>query len=368
MSVKPRKPTSKKPSRLAHKSSNSKPVKKNKKPVVDKQLAKKKRKQGKLGSKTLKISTKTTLEPRKTPKPYTPPSVTEQCPKTPIIDVQPPKRRRRGRVRKVSSDKLDNGTYWGGSSRPGYFSNDEEALIREYKTDIDMKRKNEIFKLIYPKIEYLITSIIYQFKIPQHFDDIGSIKQDCVYYIFEGIYKFDPYRVSPKTGKPSKFYSYCTVIVSNYLRQLIKKRRNQYNMDSDNLSAEYINNSIDGHGNPSLSISTEPNAMEQQEEEVIFKEFFNLIKENATNWRAQLIKPNDIKVLDAVNKIFEDYNRLDSFDKKEIYFLLKELTGLQPQQLNGALKNIQKLYKKTKEAYYYEQDEDKRSEDEQQQD
>ncbi len=139
-------------------------------------------------------------------------------------------------------------------------------------------------------------------------------------------------------------------------------------MDSDNLSAEYINNSIDGHGNPSLSISTEPNAMEQQEEEVIFKEFFNLIKENATNWRAQLIKPNDIKVLDAVNKIFEDYNRLDSFDKKEIYFLLKELTGLQPQQLNGALKNIQKLYKKTKEAYYYEQDEDKRSEDEQQQD
>ena len=332
----------------AHKLSSLKPAKKRK--VIVK-LRKKTVRTDRIVSKKKKTVIELEKHQNRAKKPYVAPVVTEK-----IV-----KRTRKSKVRKVTNKKLVSGTYWGGKDSRGYFSNVEEELVREFKITIDKKRKDEIFKAIYPKIEYLITSIMYQFRIPQHFDDINSIKQDCIYFIYEGIHKFDPYKISAKTGKPSRFFSYCSVIVSNHLRQLIKKKHNQYNID-DGTSPEYMNSSLDCHGNVTTSMAPEKDPLISREEEVIYKEFFSVIKKNALEWRSLLTKENDIKVLDAINKVFEDYNRLDSFDKKEIYFLLKELTGLQPQQLNGALKNIQKLYRKTKENYYNDEEEPRQGE------
>ncbi len=225
--------------------------------------------------------------------------------------------------------------------------------MREYKATKDDDRRKAIFTELYPKLEYLATSIIFKFRIPLYFDDVDFIKQDCMCAMLESLEKFDPYRVSPKTGKPSKFYSYGSVTVSNFLRQIIKKRKNKLRFEND-LSMEYVLNNLDTHGVTKFSMPKEKDELEKLEEELIVKEFFLMLSQDMKTWHKMLHKENDQKVMDAIVKIFEDFNRLESLGKKEIYFLIKEMTNLKSQQINGSLKNIRRIYMRIKEEYYHE--------------
>jgi len=191
---------------------------------------------------------------------------------------------------------------------------------------------------------------MHNFKIPQHFEDVEGIKQDCITSIFEGISKYNPYKKSKVTGKVSKFYSYCSVIVSNHLRQLIKKKKHQQRFD-DTLSGDYVNHYMCSHGLSKLSMPSPENEIEQQEYQTMIKEFVCVLQKNMELWESYIVKENDKKVYNAIVKLTEDASVLDTLDKKEIFILIREITGLKPQQINGSLKNIRKLYISIKQQY-----------------
>jgi len=252
---------------------------------------------------------------------------------------------------KKCESNFSSGSAWGNKPR-GYFGDQEEELVREYKTSDDVERRKEIFTDLYPKFQYLVTSIVYNFRIPIHFpDDVEFIKQDCMCYILEGLEKFDPEKMSKKTGKTSKFYSYASVITSNYLRQIIKKRKNRNKFENE-LSLEYQMNMTGTHGASRISLPQYDIPLEEVEERYLLREFFDILCENMQDWPSVLQKENDQKVMSAIVKIFEDSSRLDHFTKKEIYFLIKEMTDLKSQQINGSLKNIRKIYAQLKTEYY----------------
>lgn len=234
----------------------------------------------------------------------------------------------------------------------GYFGAHEESLVVEFKETADHERRNEIFDELYPKFRYLISSLLYNFRIPLFFsDEADSIEGDCMHQIFEGIDKYNPYKVSPKTGKTSKFYSYASVIVSNYLRQIIKKRKHKVRFENE-LCADYLLNSLDSHGNTKFSMPAEEDRIETVERQFILKDFFALLQKTLPQWQDKLTKENDKKVAAAIVKIFDDADKIESLEKKELFFLLKEITQLKPQQINGSLKNIRKLYNIFRDDYY----------------
>jgi len=225
----------------------------------------------------------------------------------------------------------------------GYFGDYEESLVIEFKNCDTDERKNEIFTELLCKFDYLINSLMFTFRIPIHMsDDVDFIKQDCRFFIYKGMDKYDPNKKSKNTGKPSRFYSYCSVIVSNYLRQLIKKHKNKKRF-YDNLSQEYANSSAHQYND---------SVLEKIEEDEALRNFVLTLQSDMHKWRDEVVKPNDVKVLEAIIKIFEDLERLESLDKKEIYFLIKEITGLKSQQINGSLKNLRKIYIKARKQYY----------------
>jgi hypothetical protein len=99
------------------------------------------------------------------------------------------------------------------------------------------------------------------------------------------------------------------------------------------------------------STNSEEYGFNDTESNLLLLEFYENVKDSMEMWLSKLDKKNDAVVMQAIIKIFEDAEKLDNLDKKGIFFILKELTGLKPQAINGSLKNIRKLYRKFKDEY-----------------
>jgi hypothetical protein len=62
------------------------------------------------------------------------------------------------------------------------------------------------------------------------------------------------------------------------------------------------------------------------------------------DWMEESDKPNDEKVIKAIQVLFESAHEIEIFNKKAIYLYLREITGLNTKQIVSSLKRVKVHY------------------------
>ena len=232
--------------------------------------------------------------------------------------------------------------------RKGYFYEEQEEAVKEYLLTTNTVRRNQIFNtILMPAFTTMIESIIrrYNLHIPnEEFDDTFN---DTISFLMSKIEHFDPEKISKKTGKTFKAYSYCGTVCKNYLlhkriecsKELERAssydtmceelndnlRYSNYCSEQEFILTDVINgaiiaikNILDGNVKGNLS----------DKEILVGKALINLLE----NWE-------DILIANGSNKL----------NKSAILYYLRETTRLSTKEVRDSMKKYKKAYYGIKE-------------------
>ena len=195
-----------------------------------------------------------------------------------------------------------------------YFTKDHENAIVKYAKSNSRDEKQQLYiEWIRPAFHELVNKIVYTYK----FSNLPNI---------EFLDKYDP-------DKGSKAFSYFSVITKNWFIHKVKKNatkvRREINFDDIN------------HGLEQKFLSEDEIYITQRE----YNEFWGSFKEEVSSWHELNLKPNERKVLKAIDILFESSDDIEIFNKKAVYLYLRELTGLNTKQVVSSLTKLRSRYK-----------------------
>jgi hypothetical protein len=221
-----------------------------------------------------------------------------------------------------------------------YFGSEAEKAIRDYLKEEDLAKKQKIYLIrIQPAFTKLVENIINMPKF--NFKKLGefqSLHNEVMAHLYFNLERFNPRRLSKKTRKRVKAFSYFGTVAKNYLvQQSIRASKTDY------LHEDHEGNEID--------ISTLPLlATESLEAEIEMKEFFELLIEHFEKEREsyQLDKK---KVGDSITYFLKNVEKETVFNKKHFYLILREMTGLTAKQITSILNEFKQDYQKIRAEY-----------------
>jgi hypothetical protein len=220
-----------------------------------------------------------------------------------------------------------------GRKRTNYYftQTTENAIIRYNKSD-DSRLRNKIYN---DHIDYafdkLAENIIHTFKF--YYFDVppNTVKKDVVSFLVMNMHKF-------QEGK-GKAFSYFSIVAKNYL---ILHNNGNYkkNKITDKLERlDYKRN-----------FTSELAIVNQRE---MSKDFVSQMIEYWNNNLINVFKrPKDIKIADSVVELFRRKESIDNFNKKALYILIREMTGLKTQHITRVIGVMKKYNSKLLKEYY----------------
>lgn len=216
----------------------------------------------------------------------------------------------------------------GKKKKTNYFDENTEKAILRFQDEPDIEVKKKIFvEEIQPAFKKLIENIIFVYKF-HTLGNIDILKNDCLSFLFENLYKFDG-------TKGHKAFSYFNVIAKNWFIQRVKtyKKKNKSDIHFDSI----VMARMEKEDHQSFVIS--------YENEVLQEEFFNLLKAEIKRWRDKFDKHQEKKVLEAVILLLENPDLISIYNKKGIYLYIREITGLNTKQVVTNLSKLKKKYR-----------------------
>lgn len=232
--------------------------------------------------------------------------------------------------------------------RKGYFYEEQENAVKEYLLTTNVKEKNRIFNdILMPAFTKMIESIIRRYELHIPDETFEETFNDTISFLMSKIDHFDSEKISKKTGKPIKAYSYCGTICKNYLlhKRIEYSKELERDLSYDMIYDE-INNDLryssDIFEDKSVSVSMISKSIDSirdiidndtkknltDKEILVGEALINLL----TNWE-------DILLDDTSNK----------FNKSSILYQLRELTRLSTKEVRDSMKKYKKSYFKIKE-------------------
>jgi hypothetical protein len=215
-----------------------------------------------------------------------------------------------------------------------YFTKITEIAILAYNQSAErpVLRERIYRRFIYPAFMKMAENLINTVK-PTYIDSsFNDLQTDLVTYLTERLNKFDP--------NFGKAYSYYTRTSYNYL---IGENDRAYKK----LKADTVELNIDERRN----VITEMHNDEMRE---ILKYFMDaFINYCYNNLNYIFTNTADIHVADSVLHIFESREDIEDFNKKRLYILIRERTGLDPSQTNSVTRVVKTL-KQQYEDYFKE--------------
>jgi len=202
-----------------------------------------------------------------------------------------------------------------------YFTFITEQAIHAYNTEENKYKRDKVFKdyINYP-YHKLVENVYHTFKFTYFDVPYEDVQKEVVAFMTEKISKFQP-------GK-GKAFSYFTIIARNYL--II-----QNNSNYKKLKARTTTDAIDME----RDLGTEMNLSEHQES---LKDFIDLwVKWYDENLNKHFSNERDIQIADTVLELFRLRATLESFNKKALYILIRERTGMKTQFITKVV-NIMK--------------------------
>lgn len=215
-----------------------------------------------------------------------------------------------------------------------YFGQDVDEAIVKFQTARTPPEKHEVFtKVIYPAFDKLIK---YHYnRLPAGKDP--DVVHDCMCFLYEQIQKFD-------AEKHKRGFPYFNVIVKHYFIQRYKsdKKKKALHKNIESIS-DY--NSLDNRPDSYNFID------EDKYEKYENIEFINIFKEQLPKWRDKFSKAQEKEFVDALILLFENANNIDIYNKKAVFFYLKEITGLNSKQIAININKIDKKILSLKRKY-----------------
>lgn len=216
-------------------------------------------------------------------------------------------------------------------SKP-YFGTDVHDAIVEYQATSSEEERHEIYQQqIKNAFEKLSENLIYIYGFSRDPDHFYILKSDCVSFLYETLYKFDP-------SKGSKAFSYFNACAKNHLLAGAKKTqkrkiRNVSINDFQNLNS-FEKEMVESH-----------NVIPSQDDFFIRKEDKVILREMLLKIRSKPLNDNERLCIDSVITLFENIEEVEFLNKRAIFVYLREISGLNPKQLSSSLSNIRKYYR-----------------------
>ena len=204
-----------------------------------------------------------------------------------------------------------------------YFTRITELAILGYnKTDNMILREKIYRRFIYPAFMKMAENLINTVK-PTYIDStFVDLQTDLVTYLTERLNKFNP--------EAGRAYSYYTRTSFNYL---IGENQKAY----AKLKGDTLELNIDEQRN----VVTEMHNDEMRETLEYFMDAYVEYCYNNINYLFS--NPIDIHVADSVLHIFENREHIEDFNKKRLYILIRERTGLEASQTNAVTRVVKTL-------------------------
>ncbi len=207
-----------------------------------------------------------------------------------------------------------------------YFTKDhEQAMIDYVNTNDKIVRTQLYIDYIEPAFNEMVDKIVFTYKFAT-LPNIDNLRQECKIWLITILDKYDP-------NSGSKAFSYFSVITKNWFIHKVKKTSEQTRREVD---FENIMNACDHE-----SLIVFNSYLEQREK----NEFWVAFWKEINSWDTLELKPNERKVVEAIKIILEKPDAIEIFNKKAVYFYIREITGLNTKQVVNNLNRIRSRYK-----------------------
>jgi len=212
-----------------------------------------------------------------------------------------------------------------------YFTYMTDKAIVAYNTDPSYAKRNKVFRehINYP-FNKLVENIYHTFRFSYFDVPYEDVKAEVVAFLTEKIGKY-------QEGK-GKAFSYFSIVAKNYL--II-----QNNANYAKLKMRTETTAIDAERN----ISAEVSITEHQES---LRDFTDLwVDWYDTHINTTFVNKRDIIVADTILELFRIRENIENFNKKALYILIRERTGLKTQNITKVLNIMKHDYKKMYSVY-----------------
>jgi len=206
-----------------------------------------------------------------------------------------------------------------------YFTKITEIAINAYNNCDDDKLKNKIYnRFIHYPFDKLSENVIHTYKT-YYFDvPYDDVKANVVAFLNQKINKFN--------GANGRAFSYFTVVARNYL---FNENNQNYQRMKQKTEVKYIDTS--------RNITNEVYDQMLKDSMADFFDFY--VRYIDANLYKMFDKPRDQKIADSVNELFRTRRDLYSYNKKALYILIRERTGVQTQYITKVIGKLKLVYK-----------------------
>ena len=211
-------------------------------------------------------------------------------------------------------------------SKKQYFTYITDQAIHAYNQEPDWAKRNKVFSefINYP-FNKLVENIYHTFRFSYFDVPYEDIKAEVVAFLTEKIGKF-------KAGK-GKAFSYFSIVAKNYL--IIQNNANYAKM-KQRADLNVVDDSRNLGGEMALS--------EHQE---ALRDFTNQWCDwYDTNLNKVFSNKRDIIVADTIIELFRMRDNIENFNKKALYILIRERTGLKTQNITKVINVMKRDYAK----------------------
>lgn len=207
-----------------------------------------------------------------------------------------------------------------------YFTQETENAIVLYNSMDDDIQRNIIYtKKIHPAFYKLAEIMIHRFKFYNF--DVGheDVKHEVVSFLHEKIHKY--------RAESGKAFSYFSIVAKNYL--IAENNKNYYHFKrSQSIDAIDLERNI-------VNEKVRHDFIEEKRDFIDI--FVNLVEKNLALF---FTKQRDIQVADSIIYLFKTRENIENYNKKAIYILIRERTGVNSQNITNIITKIKLLYGK----------------------
>jgi len=206
-----------------------------------------------------------------------------------------------------------------------YFTKEHEDAIVKYASSDSLEEKTKLYvELIHPAFNEMVDKIVYTYKFT-NLPNIDDLKAECKVWLTTILNKFDP-------NKGSKAFSYFSVITKNWFIHKVKRTalQNKREVYYDDMPKDL----------EQTHLSTTNYYFETREN----SEFWSHLWKEIQQWEQVATKPNEKKVIDAIRILLSEPDAIEIFNKKAIYFYIREITGLNTKQVVSSLNKLRTKY------------------------
>ena len=221
-----------------------------------------------------------------------------------------------------------------------YFTKDTEDAIVEFNESDNQTYRSKIYKeKIEKPLDKLVENIINRFKFPYIQEKKINLKSDVTSFLVLNMDKYDQ--------EKGRAFAYFSILTKNYL---IMENNEQYKYNK-------IQQRIDVSEN-----DTGFDIIDEEQERRMNNDIPEFIKMMIEYWDNNLtsifIKRQEIIIADAILNLFRRSYNIENFNKKSLYVLIREMTGLRTQYITSVINQMkihnEKLIKEYRTHGYFD--------------